>query len=316
MRIGLTRRLWTALAALAGAGLLAAHPATAKDQPASGEFVDIGGRSLRVICRGPASAQPLILLDAGMYGEAAIWDAVQGSLAGAGVRSCAWDRAGLGYSDPGPEPRDAEAMVSDLEAMLRVKGEPGPYVLVAHSLAGIPAHLFAVRNRAKLVGLVLVDATTPEIVDTPEGREVVARYRPFQRMMGVLDGLGVTRLLAASSADQAGLDGAAHAEIVRDFARKEHQAAARAELRALPRSVDQARAAGPLDPDLPVVAIESGERGGRRDAWGKGREIEALASRSGRVLRIEGASHSGLLGPEHADELAGAIVTLIEAARR
>jgi pimeloyl-ACP methyl ester carboxylesterase len=299
------------LAILCASVVLAASAAQADGLQPSGERVDIGGRSLHVICRGPKSTEPLVLLDAGMYGAAAGWDAVQDALASQGLRSCAWDRAGMGFSDPGPLPRDAEAMVADLKALLEALHEPGPYVLVGHSLAGIQSHLFAVRERERVAGLVLVDATSPQIADTRGGRSVLAGYPPLVRMMRLLDGLGLARMMARSAGDQIGLEGPAHDEVVRIFGMKQHQQTSRQELEALPASVGQARAAGPLDPALPVVAIESGRSGRLHNAWARGREAEADASRRGRVISIDGASHAGLLGPDYAEAIAGVVKTLI-----
>ena len=66
------------------------------------------------------------MLEAGSFGFSADWAAVQARLAAEGLRSLAYDRAGLGLSDPGPEPRDSQAIVGDLEALLAALGETGP----------------------------------------------------------------------------------------------------------------------------------------------------------------------------------------------
>ncbi|MGH6957440.1 MAG: alpha/beta hydrolase, partial [Caulobacteraceae bacterium] len=61
------------------------------------------GRRLRLVEAGPASSpRPLVLLEAGSFGFSADWAAVQEKLAAEGLRSLAYDRAGLGGSDPGP----------------------------------------------------------------------------------------------------------------------------------------------------------------------------------------------------------------------
>src|ERR1700722_3136739 len=101
-----------------------------------GQLAEIGGaRRLRYVLAGPdASPRPLVVLEAGSFGFSADWAAVQAKLAGEGVRSIAHDRAGLGVSDPGPSPRDSEAVVRDLEALLAAIDEPGPYLLCGHSM--------------------------------------------------------------------------------------------------------------------------------------------------------------------------------------
>src|SRR5580658_5794303 len=85
-----------------------------------GRVVEIGdGRRLRAVTEGPdASRRPLVVLEAGSFGFSADWAAVQAKLAAEGLRSLAYDRAGLGVSDPGPMPRDSNAIVGDLEILL------------------------------------------------------------------------------------------------------------------------------------------------------------------------------------------------------
>src|ERR1700722_6300594 len=140
-----------------------------------GQLAEIGGaRRLRYVLAGPdASPRPLVVLEAGSFGFSADWAAVQAKLAAEGLRSIAYDRAGLGVSDPGSMPRDSNAIVADLEILLASIDEPGPYVVCGHSMAGMHVRLFAARNAVKVRGLVLVDATTPEAVDHPAAAQVV-----------------------------------------------------------------------------------------------------------------------------------------------
>lgn len=72
-------------------------------------------------------------------------------------RACAYDRAGLGWSDMGPIPRDGEAIASDLDQALRAARIRGPYVLVGHSAGGLYVRLFAKLRPREVVGMVLVD---------------------------------------------------------------------------------------------------------------------------------------------------------------
>jgi hypothetical protein len=79
----------------------------ARPRTGRGEFVDIGARRLRVVRAGPASAQPLILLECGAFGCAADWAVVQERLAARGLRSLAYDRAVLAIPIPAPRPATA-----------------------------------------------------------------------------------------------------------------------------------------------------------------------------------------------------------------
>jgi len=102
-----------------------------------GEQVDIGGRRLRVVRAGVPTDAPMIVLECGAFGCAADWAVVQERLAAQGLASLAYDRAGLGYSDPGPTPRDGRAIAEDLEALLQRLEIRGPLLMVGHSMAGI-----------------------------------------------------------------------------------------------------------------------------------------------------------------------------------
>src|SRR5262245_48192164 len=127
-----------------------------------GERVDIGGRSLRVVRAGPSEGGPLVVCEHGAFGCAADWAVVQEKLSQRGLRSLAYDRAGLGHSDAGPGPRDGRAINDDLEAMLDRLGERGPLLLAGHSMGGLMVRLFALERPQPVLGLVLVDPVTPD----------------------------------------------------------------------------------------------------------------------------------------------------------
>jgi pimeloyl-ACP methyl ester carboxylesterase len=105
-------------------------------------------------CQGKGS--PTVILEYGAGGTSADWSDVHAAIA-ATTRVCAYDRAGHGFSDPGPMPRDASAIVGDLRATLKAAKIAGPYVLVGHSLGSLHVRLFANRHLADVAGMVLVD---------------------------------------------------------------------------------------------------------------------------------------------------------------
>jgi pimeloyl-ACP methyl ester carboxylesterase len=124
--------------------------------PPPGEIVDVGGHNLHIVCRGEGA--PPVVLDAGM-GEAWVtWSKVQPALART-TRACSYDRAGIGYSDPGPLPRTSARIAEELHALLHGAGVAGPYVLVGHSFGGYNVRLFASRYPREVAGIVLVDAS-------------------------------------------------------------------------------------------------------------------------------------------------------------
>jgi pimeloyl-ACP methyl ester carboxylesterase len=117
-------------------------------------LVDIGGRRINLYCTGNGS--PTVVLDAGANDTTLAWRLVQPAVA-RHTRVCSFDRAGLGFSDPASSPRDASAAVRDLHTLLARAGIAAPYVLVAHSLGGLYAPLYADRYPQQVVAMVLVD---------------------------------------------------------------------------------------------------------------------------------------------------------------
>ena len=112
------------------------------------------GRRMNLICMGDGS--PVVIFNSGLGDPGAYWGLVQHKTART-TRTCAYDRAGLGFSDEGPAPRDAAAVAADLSAMLSASGMKGPYVLVGHSLGSFFVRLFADLYPDQVAGMVLVD---------------------------------------------------------------------------------------------------------------------------------------------------------------
>lgn len=124
-----------------------------------GRLVDIGGYRLHLHCRG--SGTPAVIFDAGLGGFSLDWIFVQ-ALLEREVRVCAYDRAGYGWSDVGPAPRDSDHIVNELELLLHNAGIAPPWVLVGHSFGGYNVELFALHHPREVAGLVLVESSHPE----------------------------------------------------------------------------------------------------------------------------------------------------------
>jgi pimeloyl-ACP methyl ester carboxylesterase len=273
------------------------------------------GRRLRYVPAGPdASPRPLVLLEAGSFGFSADWSAVQAGLSAEGLRSLAYDRAGMGQSDPGPAPRDSAAIVGDLEALLEALGEPGPYLLCGHSMAGLHARLFAARNARRLAGLVLVDAVMPEAMDHPPSARIVGPFAAVSRLAAWGASVGLQRPLAGAFGDAIGLPAAAKAEKRRAFADPVHNRWASAEVDAWHDDVAQARSAGPFDPALPLAVVLTGD-GRQPPARHAFQRAPAGASRRGFLVHVPGANHASLLGERFAAHIVGAVLRIEAAAK-
>ena len=140
--------------------------ATLDAYAAPAESIDIGGRRLDLRCSG--SGTPTVLLEAGQGMSSMSWRKVQPALARS-MRVCAYDRAGLGFSDAAPLPRTARAEADDLHALVRSAKLAPPLVLVGHSLGSYIVRLYVDAHRADVAGLVLVDPVSETFAqDAPD----------------------------------------------------------------------------------------------------------------------------------------------------
>jgi pimeloyl-ACP methyl ester carboxylesterase len=118
-------------------------------------LVEIGaGRHMNIVCMGHGS--PTVVFEYGLGGHMLNWQTVQPDIS-ALTTTCFYDRAGYGYSDPPPRPTTAQNVSDDLYWLLDKAGVQKPIVLVAHSLGGLYATLYADRFPSQVAGLVLID---------------------------------------------------------------------------------------------------------------------------------------------------------------
>src|SRR5689334_4574334 len=184
--------------ALAGASYEAiAAGGDAQTYPPPGRLVDVGGYRLHIQCVGTGS--PTVVLDAGLGGMSLDWNLVQTEM-GRTTQVCAYDRAGMGWSEPGPQPRPPGQIARELHTLLTNAGIPGPYVLVGHSLGGKNVRMFALQHPEEVAGMVLVDARS-EYVDNPtaaaaQGAATVSGSE--WSLYGVVRRVGLVRLIGAS----------------------------------------------------------------------------------------------------------------------
>lgn len=264
----------------------------------SGKFVDIGGRKLRLVCQGPPSAKPVIWMEAGAWGLAADFAAIQQRLAEKGVRSCAYDRAGMGFSDPGPKPRDSAAIAADLEKLIAASGEHGPFVFMAHSMAGQHVRLYAGQHPDQVAGLVLLEATTPEMIENPQAMKFLSGVQGVARASAVAGTLGLSKV-AYYWGDRIGLPPQGKAEKRHAFVSGRHARTAADEVMVWPQGAVEAGRV-PLDPRWPVAVITAGDER-VMSGWNVARRAPERNSRAGYYENEPAAGHATLLGLSHSD---------------
>ncbi|HKW00772.1 MAG TPA: alpha/beta hydrolase [Vicinamibacterales bacterium] len=289
-----------ALTALAGATYQ--WLATRQDlaaAPPPGRLVDTGGYRLHLWCTGDGS--PAVILDTGLGGTSADWGFVQPDVARF-TRVCSYDRAGMGYSDPGPSPRTARRIATELATLLDRGGITGPVVLVGASFAGLDVRVFASDFPERAAGLVLVDAShEDQEQDVPR----IARFVPVLSAIGVFRVLGVSfgqgvELLPSSVQP--------YARATR-FRAAGYQAAAD-EIIHFPESASEAKSSR-RTLGIPVLVVSGGR--GANETWRRLQKDQASLSARGCLIIAEQSGH--LVAVDQPGVVVDAIRTVVETAR-
>ena len=255
---------------------------------APGRMVDIGGgRRLNLDCHGTGS--PTVILESGLGVPAVYWAEVVKGVEPL-TRVCAYDRAGYGYSDSGPDPRTTNAIVSDLEKLLPAAGEKGPYILVGHSFGGFNIRVFTARHRSDVSGLIFVDSSHPEqtVRMPPQVKRKQDAINWAAQALPLLCRIGIVRAALGWSNTSGEL---AFLESQPKWAN-----AVISELNALPESGQQTRAVSPSFGDLPIIVLTAGKDGTGMPAMYKiwrselQPELVRLSARGSQTI-VEGATH-------------------------
>jgi len=112
-----------------------------------------------VNCAGAGT--PPVIFEAALGASSLSWSLVQPDVARV-TATCAYDRAGLGWSEAGPSPRTAGRGADELRVLLRAAQIPPPVILAGHSFGALVVRIFAARYRDQVAGLVLIDPAHPE----------------------------------------------------------------------------------------------------------------------------------------------------------
>jgi len=307
-----------------------ARSRAASTHPVPGRLVDVGGRTLHLDCRG--SGSPTVVFEAGLDANGSLaWSAVHDSVA-ATTRACAYDRAGMMWSAPAPsgEPRDARAVAADLGRLLDASGEPGPYVVVGHSLGGPYALVFTATRPVDVAGLVFVDASHPDqtVRLRPAMGDAMERAESMMGLASVLATLGVMRLFMTPSPDQFPGFPPKHLATAAAF-QPQGMKAVVAEARALEATMVQAKEATDLG-DRPLVVLTAlrpateaeraqvgmtEEQGVLMKAiWDTLHVEEARFSSAGRQVRVTDAGH--YLQFDHPEIVIAAVREVVDSVRQ
>jgi pimeloyl-ACP methyl ester carboxylesterase len=136
----------------------------------------------------------VVLLESGIAASSLSWATVQPAIA-AFTQTCAYDRAGLAWSDPPSSPRTFARIVDECSAVIDRMAPHERLVLVGHSFGSFVVRAYAARRPDRIAGLVLVDPAT-EWLDAPTARRhrLLQGGRHLSRIGALLAHLGVVRV--------------------------------------------------------------------------------------------------------------------------
>jgi pimeloyl-ACP methyl ester carboxylesterase len=276
--------------------------------PPPGRMIEVGnGTRLHLFETGVGG--PAVIFESGLATTSLNWRGLQKSLAGF-TRCVAYDRAGLGWSDPCRTPRTPSHIVQELRALLKAAQIEPPYVLVGHSFGGLVVRRYALEYPAEVAGVVLVDPLTSEEAD---------RHRPLlklgmrvSRRGAILARIGFVRLVGAlllagsrwlpemagriAIGEKAGIVNRVAGEvgklprdlwpmIAAHWSNPKSFAGVAAYFEALPAGADEMRDAPPMD-GIPVTLLTAGER--QPAIAGLASNVTHLvASRSGHWIHLD-----------------------------
>jgi pimeloyl-ACP methyl ester carboxylesterase len=275
--------------------------------PPQGQLVEAGGRRFHVDMRGDGG--PPVIMEAAIGDFSLTWALVHPAVAQF-TRSIVYDRLGLGWSDPGPEPRDAQTAVNELRRLLETVGVRGPYILVGQSYSGLLARLFAYQHPEEVAGMVLVDSAHEDQFDRFP-RPIREAFGPLKKMQ--FEALsGIAQTVASQGPEAAAPILIAPAGFPPDLAKVYGEMSVAdpsrihtflAELDALEKSQAQVREARPAGlGDIPVAVLSHGQpqivpgmpeevNRAYEEAWQEMQiELAGLSRRSRRIV-VEESGH-------------------------
>ncbi len=275
-----------ALAAIGGAIETAAAATSAL--PSQGRLFDAGDHRLYLECSGTGS--PTVVLSNGFSEHTSSWARITPAVAQS-TRVCAYDRAGLGWSDPAGSPQDGNQVADDLHTLLRNAHVPGPYLLAGHSTGGIYSLIFAARYPADVAGIVLIDSATPEqFTALPDYPGTYALFHRVTALLPPLARVGIARVTLGRGFAQLPPAAREQEQVFASSARDLN--GQRDEWAQLPVAFDQAKALRGLGA-TPFVVVTAGRD--QQSGWAAAQDKLATLSTETVHRTIAGATHAALL---------------------
>lgn len=264
--------------------------------------IQVNGKSVYWLEKGTGNKTAVFLAGSGvssvytdMY---ALWNKVSERM-----KVFIYDRPGMGKSEETRQARDIDTVTEELNAVLEKSGQGYPYILVAHSMAGLQAIRFAQIYPHKVAGIVFIDAASPEFCENFND--------PMKIMMYVVKGLrqtGLLRLLSCIPAVKASFE--SKQDVPPDIKALQTHLALKniwnstmiSERKAITKNGRHVREAGKIN-GIKVITISAGNNGFTH--WDRCQEQLITVSDTGEHIFLPHAGH--FIHHEYMDTVAAAI---------
>jgi pimeloyl-ACP methyl ester carboxylesterase len=275
-----------------------------------GQFFDIGGRRLHAIITGEHRGKRPVVLEAGLTAMSSCWAWVQEELSKT-TKVVSYDRAGLGWSDPTPEQKDARSIAKDLHRLLNAANFPRPFVFAGHSMGGLFGRAYASMYPNEIAGMALIDASHPEQIErSPNIKKALRRFFWFLKATPYMASCGVMKVCGdfGMSAQAEGLPDVYTMVAKNFYSSPRHMRETVREAEQWFTSVGQVKEE--RLGDLPLVTVTAPEK--CMHGWlDLQKELSEISSR-GRHVVVNGASHVTILtNRDHAKRVADEVAALI-----
>lgn len=301
---------WLALfiAAALVSGIVYEHFGHQQDRrrfPQIGRSVDIGGRTLNIFCSG--TGEPAVIFESAS-GIGLEWQPVQTEVAKF-TEACWYDRAGMGWSDSGPFPRDSAAIARDLHELLNQAGVRPPYVLAGFSFGGLPLREYNGLYFDEVAGMILIDSAeedeplrAPKFYLAHTAPQIL--WRPLDLALRTAASVGLVRLTQSSSTQSKNPSEMTRAQIITALRQQPKSFVASTSTGIVePESYAQAASARGLG-NRPLIVLTAGQAPDFRDpelnrqaaayqqVWTHEMQAKlARLSTRGRQIVVENSSH-------------------------
>jgi pimeloyl-ACP methyl ester carboxylesterase len=310
------------LVALVVLGVVYQTAATELDKNAyspRGQLYTVSGHQMHLVCMGEGS--PAVILQAGASAESLWWYRVQNQLA-AHTQVCAFDRPGMGWSEPVDGSREPLIMNAELHTLLEQAGVSPPYIMAGHSFGSILTRIYAAQYPQEVAGIILVDSqlVTPKHFASQSEIDQNRSYWDVVQVIGsVITRIGLTRLTGTNTFQNAGYPAELALEMTGLQARNQVIDAYYAENGPAFPALQEASADAEELGDMPMAVIWASLTYALNEANPTLRPFtEELSTYSSNTVTriVEGADHGSILGNEqYAQQVSDVILNVIVAAQ-